>query len=125
VIQAFALAGIVALGLLLWAWWRNRVSLPKLLDPWLWFWQMRWVVGVLLAVADTLVRYHVDAGGDHYTIYGFPVMSFAFDQRGWDYVGVLMIPAMVFNALTFLVLPQLIVWVYGVWQRRITRGESA
>jgi hypothetical protein len=120
---AFAIVGVVLLGLSIWAWRQNRAKVPDLPSPWMRLWTWRWVIGCAIGVAGFFIRYSADGGGDHYTVYGLPFFSYAFDQRGDDYVGVLTIPAVILNFVTGALLPQLLFWLYT--KRRSRRNDGA
>ena len=109
---ALMVIGLVALVASVWAWRRN-LRWPVLEMPTLWqkFWRIRWIFGVGLGIASYFMRYPLQGGDDTYTVYGIPFMSYAFDQHGSDYVGVLTIPALGANFVVWLLLPQLCFWL--------------
>jgi len=125
VVTAFSIAGLVLFGLSLWAWRQNRRVMPQLPPKLIFLWKWRWALGLALAVGDYFIQYHADGGGDHYTVHGFPIMAYAFDQRGFDYVGAITLPAILLNAAIFLLMPHLFIWVYGMRERWASGGPSA
>jgi len=111
VTNLLAVSGLVLLAISIWAWRQNRANVPNLPPPWTRVWAWRWVIGGLIGVGSYFLRYPVEGDGEHYTVYGVPFISYAFDQRGEDYAGVLTIPAMLLNFLTCVLLPQIAFWL--------------
>ena len=124
-VLALAILGLILLSLSLWAWRQNRSTAPELQPPWTRLWRWRWGIGSVLGVAAFFVRYPITGRTDHYTVYGVPFMSYAFDQRGFDYAGALTLPALVLNFVTWALLPQLFFWLYGKRHGRDRGGASA
>jgi len=121
---AIAIIGLILLGLSAWAWRQNRARVPALPVFWMRVWTWRWVIGCAIGVAGFFLHYSADGDGDHYTVYGVPFFSYAFDQRGWDYVGVLTVPAIIFNFITSALLPELFFWLYAkqLARRNVSAG---
>jgi len=124
-VAVLTLIGIGVLGASIWAWRRNR-QLTVSAMPALWrsVWRWRWLIGLALGVGSYFLRYPLEGGGDRYTVYGVPFMSYAFDQRGHDYVGPLTVPALILNFVTWAVLPQLLLWVFGGRQAKRTQSSN-
>jgi hypothetical protein len=113
-VLALMLVGVALLGASIWAWRKNRRLTISAMPPlWRSVWRWRWLVGVALGVGSCFLRYPLEGGGDRYMVYGVPFMSFAFDQRGHDYVSPLTVPALMLNFVTWAMLPQLLLWVFG------------
>jgi hypothetical protein len=112
-VLALMLIGVVVLAASIWAWRRNRklviLEMPPLLRV---FWRWRWVIGIALGISSYFLRYSLDGTTDRYMVHGVPFMSYAFDQRGHDYIGPLTMPALVLNFVTWAMLPQLILWAF-------------
>jgi hypothetical protein len=122
-VLALTIIGLALLSLSVYAWIQNnRLPFAELPSGWKRFWRLRWVlalvVGLALGIASLFTRYEVDAGNDHYLVYGIPFMSYAFDQRGFDYVGPLTAPALLLNFITWALLPQSVFWIVSLPLRR-------
>jgi hypothetical protein len=86
-VLTFMLIGIAVLAASIWARRKNKKVIVS-------------DIGIALGIGRYFLRYPLDGTADRYTIHGVPFMSYAFDQRGHDYVGPLMLPALVLNFVT-------------------------
>jgi hypothetical protein len=112
-VLALMVIGVVVLATSIWAWRKNRKVVVANMPPlWRAFWRWRWVIGVALGVGSYFLRYPLDGTTDRYMVHGVPFMSYAFDQRGHDYVGLLTMPALLLNFVTWAMLPQLVFWAF-------------
>ena len=113
-VLALALIGVALLGASVWAWHKNRrLTISTMPALWRAAWCWRWLIGLVLGVGSFFLRYPLEGGGNNYIVYGVPFMAYAFDQHGHDYVGPLTMPALIFNCVTWAMLPQLFLWVFG------------
>jgi hypothetical protein len=125
-ILALMIVGVALLGLSAWAWRRNRLLIVAGMPPfWRTFWRLRWIVGLALGCGSYFIRYPLEGEDGIYTVYGVPFMSYAFDQRGLDYVGPLTMPAIVLNFIIWACLPQLLLWLLARRPRNNTGGAGA
>ena len=115
--NAFMIVGVIVLAASLCAWHRNKRTTVSEMPPlWRGLWRWRWVIGLALGIASYFIHYPAEGTTDRYMVYGVPFMSFAFDQKGHDYVGPLTVPALILNFGTWALLPQLFFWVFsGFW----------
>lgn len=117
-VLALMLTGVVVLAASIWAWRKNRkVVVNEMPSLWRAFWRLRWVIGVALGIGSYFLRYPLDGTTDRYMVYGVPFMSYAFDQRGHDYVGPSTMPALALNFVTWAMLPQLVLWAFTLRKR--------
>jgi len=87
-------------------------------------WHFRWILGAALGVASFFFSYRMESPttDDVYQVHGWPFFAYAFDQRGWDYVGPLTLPFIFLNLVVWALLPQLLVWPLSWSCRR--RGKD-
>ncbi len=112
-LNAFAILGAVLLLLSGWACWRNaRADVSGMSLPWLVLWHSRWVFGLALGVVGYSFSYWYESPttDDVYRVHGWPFLSHAFDQRGYDFLGPMTGVALFLNFLAWGLLPQLLVW---------------
>jgi hypothetical protein len=121
-VLALMLIGVAVLAASIWAWRKNmKVVVAEMPPLWRGLWRWRWVIGIALGIAGCFLRYPLDGDTDRYTVYGVPFMSYAFDQRGHDYVGPLTMPALLLNFVTWAMLPQLAFWAFTL--RKPSNGD--
>jgi hypothetical protein len=85
---------------------------------WLVLYRWRYLVGVPFGVASAFFRYPVARGTETFHIVGFPFMAAAFDQAGADYVGPFTGVALLGNAAIWFFIPQLLLWIWALVERR-------
>jgi len=112
IVLVLMIAGLIVLVTSVYAWHRNtRIDMRSLPVRWLRLWRWRWAIGVALGVSSVFMRYPVQGDEDQYLIYGIPFFAYAFDQHGRDYFGPFTMPFMLLNFVTWLCLPQLVLWL--------------
>ena len=111
-VVALMIIGSTLLLASLWARGRNN-SLIATDMPHLWqtLWRFRWAFGLFLSIASYFMRYPLQGSDGVYTVYGVPYMTYAFDEKGHDYVGTLTMPFMILNFVFWLFLPHLLFWL--------------
>ena len=125
-VLALALIGVAMLSASIWAWRKNKKVVVADMPPlWRAFWRWRWVVGIALGVSSYFLRYPLEGTTDRYIVHGVPFMSYAFDQRGLDYVGPLTMLALVLNFITWVMLPQFVLWVPTIWRPKEEQPNNA
>lgn len=104
----------------------HRAAKTGALPP---FWhrlrRWRWLLMVLLAVAAVFCVYPVTGRtGEHYRLWGFPFTAAAVDASGFAYGSPWSALLIGFDALTWALLPDLLLWVWRVYAKRRGAGTD-
>lgn len=99
------------------AWLLKRVAVAERPALWRKAFELRWRIGLVLMFASPFVRFRVGTGEDRWTIFGVPFATFTYDVDGLEYVGYLTGPFFFLNALFWLLLPQLLLWITSLRHR--------
>jgi hypothetical protein len=116
-------SGLMVLALEIFASRRNRTTAqaPNVVVAWRFVHKWRLLFGIPLAVASFFMGYPTSGGGEEYKVIGVPFLVAAFDSAGRDYIGLLSVPSLVANALLWLFLPAVALWV---WSRFFKWGSQ-
>jgi hypothetical protein len=82
-----------------------------------------WGLGLPLAVSSFYMKYSATGNhGQKYTLIGIPFVAAAFDDKGADYASFLTPVLMGLNAVFWLLVPQLVMWI---WKITIKKEKAA
>ena len=116
-------AGFMILALETIALWQNRkfARLTPRESAWQRFYRWRYLLGLALAVASTFLWYPSLINGERFKVVGLPFVVALFDQAGKDYVGTLTIPSFLSDFVVWLLIPDLLLWI---WTKRMHRTTA-
>lgn len=116
-------AGLMVLALEIFASRRNHITAqaPDVVAAWRFAHKWLLLFGIPFAVASFFMGYPTSGEGEKYEVIGVPFLVAAFDSAGRDYVGLLSVPSLVANALLWLFVPAVALWV---WSRFFNQGRS-
>jgi len=110
--------GFLVLGLETIAWLQNRTIArsTQRRAPWRRIYRWRYLLGFVLGVASTFVWYPSMINGERFKVLGIPFLMMMLDKDGKDYVGSITIPSFFANMVVWLLIPNLVLWL---WARRV------
>lgn len=103
--------------------WQNRkfAKLTPRDRAWQRVYRWRYLFGLVLAIASTFLWYPSLINGERFKVVGLPFVIMLFDQAGKDYIGTLTIPSFLADIVVWLLIPDLLLWI---WTKRM-HGATA
>ena len=104
------------------AFWQNRkfAKFTPRESAWQRVYRWRYALGFLLAVASNFLWYPSLINGERFKVVGLPFVVALFDQAGRDYVGTLTVPSFLADFVVWLLIPDLLLWIWTKRMRRTT-----